>query len=135
MGTEDVVDKALDDAGLARTDLTDNENLVPELLLHTVVCLHSRQPRGNLRDAYRNVHAHTTNEQRQIDDGEREMGWDEKKKKTQTMMPSITHEKPEKKKREREKGRMETRRLTETWRDTTGTPVPREFAHFQKCTI
>lgn len=62
------------------------------------------------------------------------MGWDEKKK-TQTMMPSITHEKPEKKKREREKGRMETRRLTETWRDTTGTPVPREFAHCQKCTI
>ena len=39
VGAEDVVDKALDDAGLARTDLANNENLVPELLLHTVVRL------------------------------------------------------------------------------------------------
>ena len=39
VGAEDVVDKALDDAGLASTDLANYEDLVPELLLHTVVCL------------------------------------------------------------------------------------------------
>lgn len=39
VGAEDVVDKALDDAGLARTDLAHNEDLIPELLLHTVVRL------------------------------------------------------------------------------------------------
>lgn len=61
-------------------------------------CTHDEREK-TFRDAHRNVRAHTTNEQRQIDDGEREMGWDEKKKNTNH--DAVNHSRETRKKEER----------------------------------